>query len=217
MPIIDAAMKRYSTKSFDPTKIIPADTFAKIKQLLRFSPSSVNIQPWHFIIAQTTDAKQRMAKSTEIDYPFNTAKIIDASHVILFCSKVDVDKDYLHEILEQETADGRYALDEHKQMMAGARDFFVNYHRDTLQDLPMWMEKQTFLNLGSLLLGTAALGVDSVPMEGMDFAILDKEFSLSDKGLVPVAMVALGYHAIDDFNAELNKSRLPEERIMTVI
>lgn len=217
MPIIDVAMKRYATKSFDPTKTISPGVFEKIKQLLRYSPSSVNIQPWHFIIAETKEGKQQLAKSTEVDYQFNTPKILNASHVVLFCSKTSVDRNYMDNILEHEESDGRYALPEHKQMMEGARDFFVNYHKDNLQDLPLWLEKQTFINLGSFLLGAAALGVDAVPMEGMDFSILDKEFSLTENGLVPIAMVPLGYHSADDFNAGLTKSRLPEEQIITVI
>ncbi|ODQ05171.1 hypothetical protein BHE86_05585 [Shigella sp. FC1655] len=69
----------------------------------------------------------------------------------------------------------------------------------------------------SFLLGVAALGLDAVPMEGMDFAILDHEFLLTEQGLEPIAMVALGYHTEDDFNANLAKSRLPEEEIITEI
>ncbi|EPL9569727.1 oxygen-insensitive NAD(P)H nitroreductase [Providencia rettgeri] len=217
MPIIDVAMKRYAAKSFDSTKTIPEDVFAKIKQLLRFSPSSVNIQSWHFIVARSEEAKQRMAKSTETDYAFNTPKILDASCVVLFCAKTNVDTAYTNKILEQEALDGRYALEEHKAMMAGARDFFVNYHEDVLKDLPQWLKNQTFINLGNFLLGVAALGLDAVPMEGMDFAILDNEFSLTEQGLEPIAMVALGYRTEDDFNAGLTKSRLPEDAIITEI
>ncbi|MEQ5075883.1 nitroreductase family protein [Providencia alcalifaciens] len=87
MSIIDTAINRYSVKSFDSTKTISTEVFEKIKQLLRYSPSNVNIQPWSFIIEYNTDAKQRMAKSTEPDYTFNTDKIINASHVVLFCAK----------------------------------------------------------------------------------------------------------------------------------
>ena len=71
--------------------------------------------------------------------------------------------------------------------------------------------------MGTLLLGASALGVDAVPMEGMDFNTLDTEFGLSAKGLAPVAVVSLGYRKEDDFNAALPKSRLPEEQIITVI
>ena len=123
----------------------------------------------------------------------------------------------MNSVLEQEDKDGRYATPEHKAMNNGGRTFFVNLHKETLSDLPHWAAKQVFLNMGTLLLGASALGVDAVPMEGMDFNTLDTEFGLSAKGLAPVAVVSLGYRKEDDFNAALPKSRLPEAQILTVI
>lgn len=217
MTITQAVMQRYSTKSFDPAKKISDEVMNSIKTLLRYSPSSVNIQPWHFIIAASEEGKNRIAASTHPGFEFNTAKITDASHVVLLCAKTDVDEAYMNSVLEQEDKDGRYATPEHKAMNNSGRTFFVNLHKETLGDLPHWAAKQVFLNMGTLLLGASALGVDAVPMEGMDFDTLDTEFGLSAKGLAPVAVVSLGYRKEDDFNAALPKSRLPEEQIMTVI
>lgn len=217
MTITQAVMQRYSTKSFDPAKKISDEVMNSIKTLLRYSPSSVNIQPWHFIIAASEEGKNRIAASTHTGFEFNTAKITDASHVVLLCAKTDVDEAYMNSVLEQEDKDGRYATPEHKAMNNSGRTFFVNLHKETLGDLPHWAAKQVFLNMGTLLLGVSALGVDAVPMEGMDFNTLDTEFGLSAKGLAPVAVVSLGYRKEDDFNAALPKSRLPEAQIMTVI
>ncbi|EKT0591946.1 oxygen-insensitive NAD(P)H nitroreductase [Morganella morganii subsp. morganii] len=217
MTITQAVMQRYSTKSFDPAKKISDEVMNSIKTLLRYSPSSVNIQPWHFIIAASEEGKNRIAKSTRPGFEFNTAKITDASHVVLLCAKTDVDEAYMNSVLEQEDKDGRYATPEHKAMNNSGRTFFVNLHKETLGDLPHWAAKQVFLNMGTLLLGASALGVDAVPMEGMDFNTLDTEFGLSAKGLAPVAVVSLGYRKEDDFNAALPKSRLPEAQILTVI
>ncbi|MEY0268803.1 oxygen-insensitive NAD(P)H nitroreductase [Morganella morganii] len=217
MTITQAVMQRYSTKSFDPAKKISDEVMNSIKTLLRYSPSSVNIQPWYFIIAASEEGKNRIAASTRPGFEFNTAKITDASHVVLLCAKTDVDEAYMNSVLEQEDKDGRYATPEHKAMNNGGRTFFVNLHKETLGDLPHWAAKQVFLNMGTLLLGASALGVDAVPMEGIDFDTLDTEFGLSAKGLAPVAVVSLGYRKEDDFNAALPKSRLPEAQIMTVI
>lgn len=217
MTITQTVMQRYSTKSFDPAKKISDEVMNSIKTLLRYSPSSVNIQPWHFIIAASEEGKNRIAASTHPGFEFNTAKITDASHVVLLCAKTDVDEAYMNSVLEQEDKDGRYATPEHKAMNNSGRTFFVNLHKETLGDLPHWAAKQVFLNMGTLLLGASALGVDAVPMEGMDFNTLDTEFGLSAKGLAPVAVVSLGYRKENDFNAALPKSRLPEAQIITVI
>lgn len=62
--------------------------------------------------------------------------------------------------------------------------------------------------MGFALFAAAALGIDAVPMEGADMAVLNEEFGLTEKGYTTVAVVSFGYRASDDFNAELPKSRL---------
>lgn len=59
MNIINIVKTRYSTKKFDSTKKISKDNLEKIKDLLQFSPSSTNIQPWHFILATTEEGKKK--------------------------------------------------------------------------------------------------------------------------------------------------------------
>ena len=45
MDIVSVALKRYSTKAFDPNKKLTAEQAEKLKTLLQFSPSSTNSQP----------------------------------------------------------------------------------------------------------------------------------------------------------------------------
>ena len=110
MKNITEAMKwRYSTKDFDTNKKISAEDFQSLKDILRLSPSSTNIQPWHFVIADDEAGKARIAKGTEGMYEFNDAKVKDASHVIVFCSRVYADDEFLKDVLDKEDADGRFA------------------------------------------------------------------------------------------------------------
>ena len=209
MNIIDVAKSRYTTKVFDSSKKIPAEKVEQIKQLLRLSPSSTNLQPWHFILASSDEGKARVAKATSGFYSFNEPKVLNASHVVVFCAKTTLDEDYLSKVLQQEQADGRFA---NSEVMAGqnkGRTYFANLHRFDYKDAQHWMEKQVYLNVGNFLLGVAALGIDAVPIEGFDARILDTEFGLREKGFTSVVIVPLGYRSKDDFNADLPKSRLP--------
>jgi nitroreductase/dihydropteridine reductase len=217
MNLTEIIKKRYSTKQFDPGKKIPADQFDQIKDLLRFSPSSVNLQPWHFIIADTPEGKQRIGKGTQGPYIFNDAKVQDASHVILFCARTNIEDDYTRHLLDTEDRDGRFAEKAHRDMMEMGRAMFVNIHRLERNDALHWMDKQVYLNIGMVLLGAAALGIDAVPMEGIDTDALDEEFGLREKGYTALAVISLGYRADADFNASLPKSRLPEEEIFTLL
>ena len=45
---------RYATKKFDPSKKIPAATWAALEQALVLSPSSFGFEPWKFVVV--TDA-----------------------------------------------------------------------------------------------------------------------------------------------------------------
>lgn len=208
---------RYTTKKFNPSKKISAENEENIKALLQMSPSSINSQPWHFVITSSEEGKQRMAKGTSGFFSFNEAKILKASHVVLFCAKTEIDASYLKHVTQVEYTDGRFANDEVKSQNLGAKNLFTNIHKYDVKDAQHWMEKQLYLNIGNFLLGVAMLGIDAVPMEGIDIKALDEEFGLREKGYTAVVMVGLGYRAEDDFNASLPKSRLPKEEIFTEI
>jgi nitroreductase len=86
-----SCLKRYSTKAFDASKTLTAEQAENLKTLLQFSPSSTNSQPWHFIVASSDEGKARVAKAASGTYVFNERKILDASHVVVFCAKTAMD------------------------------------------------------------------------------------------------------------------------------
>ncbi|TCS38851.1 oxygen-insensitive NAD(P)H nitroreductase [Reinekea marinisedimentorum] len=217
MNLSEIVKTRYSTKEFDADKKISAEDFAQIKDALRYAPSSVNSQPWHFIIASSEEGKSRMAKGTEGTFAFNAPKILNASHVVLLAARTSIDDDYIEHILEIEDEDGRFADPSFKETVNAGRVKFVGIHRDQLKDMDHWMQKQVYLNMGSLLLAAATIGVDAVPMEGVSLPALNEEFGLLEKGFTAVGVVSFGYRAESDFNANLPKSRLPEEEVFTIL
>lgn len=219
MTLKDSLINRYATKKFDPTQRLTSEQFEDIKALLRYSPSSVNLQPWHFIISDNQEGKARIAKGAEGNFSANYSKIMEASHVVLYCVKTDLSDDYLNKILEQEDADGRMLNDESKETVKNVRAFFADIHRksNVQNDTREWMEKQVYLNMGVLLMGAATLGIDAVPIEGVDIEALNQEFDLPAQGLSAVGVVALGYRDHEDFNAKLPKSRFAEEDIISCV
>lgn len=215
MDIIKAAASRYSTKAFDADKKISEENIEKVKDLLRLSPSSTNSQPWHFILASTPEAKARIAKATSGFYVFNERKVLDASHVVVFCAKTAIDETHLSKLLDQENADGRFASQQAMEGQHKGRSYFVNMHRFDYKDAQHWMEKQVYLNVGNFLLGVSTLNIDAVPIEGFDARILDEEFGLREKGFTSLVIVPIGYRSAEDFNASLPKSRLEFSEILT--
>ncbi len=217
MNIADIATKRYSAKAYDPHRHIGATQIEQLKTLLRFSPSSVNSQPWHFVIVESHEAKAKLARATTAPYGANASKVLNASHVVVLCARTELDNGHLDRVLAQEEADGRFPSAEGKAAQVKGRGFYVNMHLNELHDTQHWIEKQVYLALGTLLLGAAAMGIDATPIEGFDRDVMGEVLGLKERGLNAVVLAALGYHSEDDFNASLPKSRLPSDEIFTLM
>jgi nitroreductase/dihydropteridine reductase len=206
------AKHRHTVKAFDPDRKITPENVDKIRDLLRFSPSSTNAQPWKFILASTEDGKDQVARSTDERYPFNSPSIRNASHVVVFASRLAIEEDFLLKILDQEEQDGRFDSDPEtfRAQMHGGRSLFVNLHKQDMKDVQHWMDKQVYLNIGQFLLGVATLGIDT--------KALDEQFGLREQGYNSLVVVALGYSDEEaDYNAKLPKSRLPLSEILTEV
>ncbi len=217
MNIIEALKWRYAVKQFNPDKPISDEHLAMIKEMLRLSPSSTNLQPWHFIIATSKESKQKIAKGATGAFKINEAKAIDAPVVIVFASSVELTSEHLDRVIDKEEADGRFIIENAKEQQYSGRLFFADLHKFDFKDFQHWADKQVYINVGTLLTGVATLGIDSVPMEGFDFKIIDQEFGLREKGYMSCVVVALGYRADEDFNIALPKSRLEESDIIEMV
>lgn len=215
MDTLATAKTRYATKAYDAEKKIPQAQFEKLLEILRFSPSSVNIQPWHFLIAETDEAKQRIASALTGNYIYNAAKVLNSSHTLVFCTRTDISAEYLEQLLQQDDVSGRFKDETAKQGQRDTRQGYVEFYRNELKNLPAWMENQTYLALGQLLFAAGLEGIDATPMEGFDRELINKEFGLSEKGLKASVIVSLGYRSENDFNAKLPKSRLSDEVVFT--
>lgn len=209
---------RYATKAFTPGKTIPPDQLAQLYDLLRFAPSSTNSQPWHFVLALTPEGKAQVATAACGPYAANASKINNSSLCVVFCAKTSLDDSYLAEVLHQEERDGRFTPNPAlKQTVDAGRKMYADLHRLQLNDADHWMEKQVYLNMGFFLLGSAAMGLDAVPIEGIDKDLLNQTLQLTQQGYTSVALVAVGYHAEADFNASLPKSRFAAEKVLSFI
>lgn len=217
MDLLKIAQKRYTTKAYDATQKIPQEKFERLLEILRLSPSSINIQPWHFFIADRDEAKQRIAKALVGKYAYNAAKVLDSSHTILFCTQADISEQHLDHLLAQDDRSGRFKDDTAKQGQKDSRTGYVDYYRNEKGDIQRWAENQTFIALGQALLAAGIEGIDATPIGGFNEEIITEELDLIEKGLIPSVLLTLGYRSEQDFNAKLPKSRLNPQDIFTTL
>ncbi len=215
MDLLNVSKTRYTTKSYDPIRKIPKEQVARLLEILRLTPSSINIQPWHFFIADHQAAKERIAKALVGKYAYNAPKVLDSSHTILFCTQADISEQHLDNLLTQDDISGRFKDEKAKQGQKDSRTGYVDYYRNEKGDIQRWAENQTFIALGQILLAAGIEGIDATPIGGFDEQIINDELQLTEKGLIPSVLLTLGYRSENDFNAKLPKSRLDKEQIFT--
>ncbi|MDO5650839.1 MAG: oxygen-insensitive NAD(P)H nitroreductase [Moraxella sp.] len=203
--LLTLAQSRYTTKAYDDSYVIDDKTFDEILQILRLTPSSINSQPWHFFVAKTPAAKAKVAQSMSVDtFSYNAPKVLNASHVIVLTTMTDMTDAHLDKITDADIAAGRYT---DRAVGHAPRLQYVQLYRQ-MGVLKPWLENQTHIALGQLLLAAADKGLDATPIGGFDPVVLDEVLGLADKGLTSSVVVAIGKRSTNDNNAALPKSRL---------
>ena len=206
------AQTRYTAKAYDSARKIPAAQFEKLMEIVRLTPSSTNVQAWHFLIADNEAAKARIAKSMAGSDDYNIPKVMDSSHTSVLCTLNEVSEAHLERVTDAEIAAGRYG--EHEREFASPRAHYVAQYRATGL-IPLWTECQTHIALGQLLWAAALEGIDSTAIGGFRSDALDAEFGLAEKGMHSTVIVTLGYHSNADTNAAKPKGRLNTEQLFT--
>ncbi|PKG58697.1 NAD(P)H-dependent oxidoreductase [Shewanella sp. Choline-02u-19] len=215
-PIITDLDKRYTAKKYDASKRIPQTDLDVIYEAMRLSASSINSQPWKFIVIESDQAKQRMHDTFANKFQFNQPHIKSASHVILFAHNPSYTREDYAKVVDKGIEDGRTKPEDREQAFGGFA--FVSLNTDEKGNNEAWTKSQTYLAVGNTMHALARLGIDSTPMEGVDSELIGEIFKDELGGYVCEVALAIGYHHPDeDYNANLPKSRLASKDVMTII
>ena len=213
--IIEDLSKRYTTKHYDASKRIPAAELEVIYEALRLSASSINSQPWKFVVIESEEAKQRFHDTFANKFQFNQKHAKTASHIILFAHKTHYNRDDYAQVVDQGIADGRTTTEQREQAFGAFA--FAELNTDEQGNTAAWTKAQTYLALGNTMHTLARLGIDSTPMEGVDPELIGELFADELAGYQCDVALAMGYRSEEDYNAPLPKSRLSREQVITVL
>jgi len=215
-PIIEDLSRRHTVKKYDASRKIPQTDLDVLYEAMRLSASSINSQPWKFIVLESDDAKQRMSNTFANMHEYNKKHVFDSSQVILFAHNPKYTREDYAKVVDKGIEDKRTMLE--KREAAFAVYSFAELNTDENGDTSTWTKAQTYLALGNTLHVLARLKIDSTPMEGIDIALVNIEFSKELDGYQCEVALAIGYHhPEDDFNAKLPKSRRALSEILTRI
>lgn len=215
-PIIADLERRYTAKRYDPNKRVSTQNLEIIYEAMRLSASSINSQPWKFIVIESDAAKQRLHDSFVHKFQFNQPHVKACSQVILFAHNPSYTRDDYGKVIDKGIADKRTNPDEREQAFGGFA--FADLNTDVHGNNAAWTRSQTYLALGNTLHVLARLGIDSTTMEGVDSEMIGKIFAKELDGYICDVALAIGYHhSEEDYNAKLPKSRLAREQILQVL
>ncbi|MBR9729086.1 nitroreductase family protein [Shewanella intestini] len=205
-PIIADLLWRHTAKKYDTSKQIPQADLDILFEAMRLSASSINSQPWRFVVIESDDAKARMNSTFANKFKPNQPHIFDSSLVILFAHNPNyTQKDYA-EVVDKGIEDKR-TKQENRQSAFNSY-MFAELNTDENGDNSAWTKAQTYLALGNTLHTLARLKIDATPMEGIDTELVNEEFKAELDGYQCDVALAIGYkHQEDDYNDKLPKSR----------
>ncbi len=183
MEFQEIVMARYATKKFDG-RAVPSEKMDKLLEMVRFSCSSFNLQPWKIKVVTDVPTKEKLQAAS-----WNQPQITTCSHLLVFCADTDLER----------RASQLYDAMRSSGLPAGDVAAFSKAVDGFIAAMPKekrlhWAQRQVYLALANALNGAKSLGLDSCPMEGFDPVRYSQILGLPEN-LVPSVVCPVGYAA----------------------
>ena len=181
---------RFACKHFDANKKISETDLKDILDTTRLAPSSFGLQAWKLVAVTNQDLKNQLAPVC-----YNQPQITEASALVFLCARTDLMgeqgalEDYL-KVYEGVTGKTEQEMEGFKNMVGGR---IAGMPADAAK---IWIQKQVYIPVQTLILAAAEKAIDSCPMEGFDPNGVAKVLGLPEN-VVPTVLVSLGYRNME--------------------
>ena len=184
MEFRDIVRQRYATKKFNG-EMIPEGKIDELFEIIRFAPSSLNLQPWKIKVITDQKLKEDLVPATF----GQKGQVTSCSHLLVFCADMQGDK--LAEKVSRIMREAGVPDERCNSTIAIAKGMFGSMSPEAKLE---WAKCQVYLALGNAVNGAKSLGFDSCPMTGFNPAEYSRILKLPEH-LVPTALCPLGYVA----------------------
>ncbi|QBG58553.1 NAD(P)H nitroreductase [Bacillus amyloliquefaciens] len=198
---MDIMKGRRSIRNYDPAVKISKEEMTQILEEATTAPSSVNAQPWRFLVIDSPEGKEKLAPLAS----FNQTQVSTSSAVIAVFADMKNDE-YLEEIYSKAVELGYMPQEVKDRQIAALTAHF--------EKLPEQVNRETILIDGGivsmqLMLTARAHGYDTNPIGGYDKEKIADVFGLEKDRYVPVMLLSIGKAADEGYASY----RLPIETI----
>ncbi|CAN2254178.1 nitroreductase family protein [Bacillus vallismortis] len=182
---------RRSIRNYDPTVTISKEEMKEILEEATTAPSSVNAQPWRFLVIDSPEGKEKLAPLAS----FNQTQVTTSSAVIAVFADMN-NADYLEEIYSKAVELG--------YMPQEVKDRQITALTAHFEKLPAQVNRETILIDGGLvsmqlMLTARAHGYDTNPIGGYDKENIAETFGLDKERYVPVMLLSIGKAADEGY------------------
>ncbi len=174
---------RYACKKFNG-KRIPKAKVDELLEIIRFSASSYNLQPWKIQVITDQKTKDQIQAAAK-----NQAQVGTCSHLLVFYADTNIEA-----LVDEMDAEMRRTgvSDEKREPRIALLRTVAKGKKGA--DRLNWAQRQVYLALANALNGATALGFAACPMEGFDYAavtaILQPPNNLAASTLCPIGYPA---------------------------
>ncbi len=180
---------RRSIRSYDKDIKISKEVMSKILEEATLAPSSVNMQPWRFIVIESEEGKATLAPLAK----FNQAQVETASAVIAIFGDLN-NFENGEEIYSKAVELGHMPLEVKERQISALTNYF--------KTLDPQVNRETVLIDGGivamqLMLVARAYGYDTCPMGGFEKDKIAEALGLDKERYVPVMLISIGKAAED--------------------
>ncbi|MFE6169766.1 nitroreductase family protein [Viridibacillus arvi] len=192
---------RRSIKEYDPTVKISREEMSEIIAQATKAPSSINMQPWRFVVIDSEEGKAILAPLSR----FNLDKVMSSSAVIAVFADLN-NFDYAEEIYSKAVELG--------YMPQEVKEFQLNAFKPLYEKMSDEKMKDTImLDAGlvsmQLMLVARAYGYDTNAIGGYEKDQIAEAYGLDKDRYIPVMLISIGKAINDGFQSY----RLPVDTI----
>lgn len=196
-------LERRSVKVYDPEVKISREELAEILAEASRAPSAVNLQPWRFLVIDSTEGKAKLAPLAT----FNQTQALTSSAVIaVFYDTNNVE--YMDEIFGKAVELGYMPREVMDMQLQQVKPYYAKISASELRDMNLI---DSGLISMQLMLVARAHGYDTNPMAGFDKEHIAEAFGLDKERFQPVMLISIGKAAKEGYPSY----RLPVETITT--
>ncbi|WP_105128628.1 nitroreductase family protein [Streptococcus suis] len=175
---------RKSIKVYDETATIDHEEMLEMLNKAITAPSSVNLQPWRFVVVESAAAKAKLRPMVR----FNTKQVDTASAVILIFADIKP-QDRTEVIYDRAVAEGKMPPEVRDYQVPAIKSMYDALSPATMREV---VKMDASLAAMQLMLVARSHGYDTNPMSGFDPEEMVATFDLDPDRYIPVLMVSIG-------------------------